>query len=384
VFNAEGEAWRPQRKLSVAALAQRHLRQLYPHIKTVAERLRGRWLKMAEAGESLDVVEELKRFTVDVTMLIVFGYDANTVERSDDVIQRHLEVILPGVSRRIFALVPTWRYVRMPADRRLDRAVAALRAWLESLLQASRIRLAAEPERKERPSNFVEAMLSAVDEDGEPFSDDVIMSNLITMLLAGEDTTAFTLAWAVHELCDNLRWRLELRREADEVLGAVHVAADADCAGRLARANAVANEALRLRPAAPLLIMSANVDTALGEYLLPKGTGVALLSRLPALDGANFADPLAFRPERWLDPSSGPHDVSAHTPFGSGPRMCPGRSLALLEMKTCLAMLCKSFDVERVGDSKDVAERFGFTMSPSGLRVRLRAREAEKRAAQAL
>jgi cytochrome P450 len=130
--------------------------------------------------------------------------------------------------------------------------------------------------------------------------------------------------------------------------------------------------------------MSANVDTSLGEYLLPKGTGVALLSRLPALDGANFADPLAFRPERWLDPGPGPHDVSAHTPFGSGPRMCPGRSLALLEMKTCLAMLCKSFDVERVGDSKDVAERFGFTMSPSGLMVRLRARGAEKRAAQAV
>ena len=266
VFNAEGEAWRPQRKLSVAALAQRNFRLLYPRTKTVAERLRGRWLKMAEAGETLDVVDELKRFTVDVTMLIVFGYDANTVEQSDDVIQRQLEVILPGISRRIFAPVPTWRYVRMPADRRLDRAVAALRAWLETLLEASRIRLEAQPERKERPSNFVEAMLSAVDEDGEPFSADVIMSNLTTMLLAGEDTTAFTLAWAVHELCDNPSWSLELRREADEFLGAMPVAADVECAGRLARANAVAHEALRLRPVAPLSIMTANIDTALGEF----------------------------------------------------------------------------------------------------------------------
>jgi nitrite reductase/ring-hydroxylating ferredoxin subunit len=109
VFNAEGGAWRPQRKLSVAALAQRNLRQLYPCIAIVSERLRGRWSRMAASGETLDVIDELKRFTVDVTMLIVFGHDVNTVEQSGDVIQRHLEVILPAISRRIFALAPTWR-----------------------------------------------------------------------------------------------------------------------------------------------------------------------------------------------------------------------------------------------------------------------------------
>ena len=303
-------------------------------------------VNMAEAGENLDIVDELKRFTVDVTMLIVFGYDANTVEQSDDVIQRQLEVILPGISRRIFAPVPTWRYVRLPADRRLDRALLALRAWLESLLEASG-----------RPRGGARADAAAVrfrrsDALGgrrgrRTLLADVIMSNLITMLLAGEDTTAFTLAWAIHELCDNPSWSFELRREADGVLGAMPVAVDADCAGRLARANAVANEVLRLRPAAPFLIMSANVDTALGDYFIPQGTGIATLLRLAALDQAHFADPLAFRPERWLDDWSGAHEVSATSRSARGPRMCPGRSLALLEMKTCLAMLYRSFDVER-------------------------------------
>ena len=372
VFNAEGGAWRSQRKLSVAALAQHNLRQLYPRIRMVAERLKGRWSRMAASGETLDVVDELKRFTVDVTMLIVFGYDVNTVERSDDVIQRHLEVILPAISRRFFALFPTWRFVRAGRDRRLDRALQDLRAWLEKLLADSRNRLKAEPGLADRPSNFVEAMLSASDDGGRPFSDDVVMSNLITMLLGGEDTTAFTLAWAVHEVCETPRWALELSREAAAVLGAGAAPADADAANRLPVANAVANEALRLRPAGPINIMNANVDTTLGDFVIPKGVGVAVLSRPAAQEPTNFGDPLAFRPERWLGESVGPHNVKAYIPFGSGPRLCPGRSLALLEMKTLLATLYKNFEVERVGDASDVTELYGFTMSPAGLRVRLR------------
>ena len=87
----------PQRKLSVAALAQRNLRQLYPSIRTVAERMKIRWEKSAAGGDVLDVVEELKRFTVDVTMLVAFGQDANTVEQANDVIQRELEVIFPAI-----------------------------------------------------------------------------------------------------------------------------------------------------------------------------------------------------------------------------------------------------------------------------------------------
>ena len=374
VFNAEGEAWRPQRKLSVAALAQRNLRQLYPSIRMVSERMKRRWERHATDGEVLDVVDELKRFTVDVTMLIAFGHDANTIERADDVIQRELEVILPAISRRIFAIFPIWRYVPMPSDRRLNRAFATVRDWLDGLLSDVRVRLKAEPDRANKPSNFIEAMLTSVDEDGKPFSDDVIMSNLITMLLAGEDTTAFTLAWAVHQLCDYPQWASELRREADAVVGSENVAVDVDAANRLNRANAVANETMRLRPVAPLLVLDAKVDTTLGDLLLPKGTGVAVLPRPPALDQTNFVDPFVFRPERWLGDASGPHNVSTHLPFGSGPRMCPGRSLALLEMKTLLSMLYKNFDVERVGASKDVSELFGFTMSPAGLRVRLHSR----------
>jgi cytochrome P450 len=217
-------------------------------------------------------------------------------------------------------------------------------------------------------------MLASVDEEGKPFSDDVVMGNLLTMLLAGEDTTAFTLGWAIHQLCDNPKWVAEIRREADAVIGEAPVADTLETANRLSCASAVAYETMRLRPVAPVIVVEANVDTAIGGRLVPKGTRIASLLRPPATDPNNFADPLEFRPERWLGVRDGPHNVSAHTPFGSGPRLCPGRSLALIEMNALLSMLYKAFDVERVGDSQAVSERFGFTMSPAVLRVCLHSR----------
>ena len=131
---------------------------------------------------------------------------------------------------------------------------------------------------------------------------------------------------------------------------------------------------MRLRPVAPIAGLEANVDTTLGDFFVPKGTRFSVLLRPAAIDQENFIDPLAFRPERWLEGASGTHNASALIPFGSGPRMCPGRSLALLEMKTLLSTLYKNFELERVGASEDVSELFGFTMSPANLRVRLNAR----------
>src|SRR5262249_41036010 len=152
-----------------------------------------RWQRAADTGQTLDLADELKLFTVDVTTLLVFGHDANTLEKDGDVLQDKLELIFPALNRRINALVPYWRLVRLPADRKLDRALAEMHRWLQEVITAARARLASEPDRAEKPTNFIEAMLAARDE-GRPFSDEVIFGNALTMLLAGEDTTAYTLA----------------------------------------------------------------------------------------------------------------------------------------------------------------------------------------------
>jgi cytochrome P450 len=326
----------------------------------------------------LDVNEELKRFTVDVTTQLVFGHDMNTLERKDDdVIQRDLEQVFPALNRRLNALFPYWRYLKLPADRRLDRALASLRTWLDGRIQEARAQLEADPSRAERPTNFLESMLVSRDESGQPFSNDALFGNAMNMLLAGEDTTAYSLSWAIHYLCEEAAARDTLRAEVDRVLGEEHVPKAIEQVEALRYATAVANEAMRLRSIVPYLLFEPLRDVVVGDIAIPRGTGIAVLMRLPARNERHFTGADAFRPERWLgDARPFPkHDASVHVPFGSGPRICPGRSLALVEMRVVLATLYRSFDVERVGRASDVKEKSSFTMTPVGLRVRLRERE---------
>ena len=244
----------------------------------------------------------------------------------------------------------------------------------------AKARLASDPSLAERPRNFLEAMLTARDENGNAFDDEAIFGNAMTMLLAGEDTTAYTLAWCVHHLLDAPEDVAALRAELDDVLGQALVPPSIDAANRLAYASGVANETMRLRPVAPIFFMEATADTVVGEVEIPAGMVAVLMIGPPAVSIANFDAPDEFRPSRWLDdrPARGPHDASAHQPFGSGPRMCPGRALALLEMKLALATIYQSFEVERVGSSSDVREELSFTMMPVGLKVKLRPRQPSK------
>lgn len=375
VFSAEGVDWRPLRRLTMEALSPAHLRSFFPALRRVAERLRRRWSRSAAEGRAVDLLEDLKRFTVDVTMQLAFGHDLDTLQQEgDDVLQRRLELVFPGLNRRLFATVPLWRVVKVRAERRLEDALGEVFALLRGLLVATRARLAAEPTRAAHPATFLEAMACARDEAGRPYGDAQILGNALQILLAGEDTTALTLTWAAHELCDAPAALAALQAEADAVLGDATAPTDFEAAGRLAVAGAVASETMRLRPVAPLFFMETNVATVLGDVALPARQRLCLLTRPPAASAERFGEPEAFRPERWLGAAPGAHDASAVLPFGSGPRLCPGRSLALLEMRVVLATLARSFGLERAGPRAAVEERFAFTMGPRGLRVRLRER----------
>ncbi|MDC8760655.1 cytochrome P450 [Janthinobacterium fluminis] len=374
LFLAEGADWRNQRRMVMQGFAPAAIRAYFPALVTVALRLQRRWEAAAAGGRSIDLSEDLKRYTVDIIAGLAFGTEVNTIDSGEDVIQRHLDVMLPAVARRSLALFPYWRYVRLPADRRLERSAAGLTAAVADLVGQARRRMQAEPARRARPANLLEAMLAAADQEGSGVDDDTVGGNVATMLLAGEDTTANTIAWMLYLLHCHPQ---ALRKAQDEVR---RVAPDpaAFCVEQmdaLEYLGACASEAMRLKPVAPYLPLEALRDSVVGDVAVPAGTTLWCVMRKDSVADTHVQDGAAFDPQRWLRKDEvGPPDKHLSLPFGAGPRTCPGRYLALLEMKIVVAMLLARFELAGVDtpDGREARELMGFVMSPVGLRMRLR------------
>jgi cytochrome P450/nitrite reductase/ring-hydroxylating ferredoxin subunit len=378
VFSAEGAEWRPQRKLAMGALDHRHLAAFFSTLREVAERLRRRWEQAADSGRVIDVQGEMMRFTVDVTTQLAFSHATDTINDQHSDLLDDIDPVFPGVSRRLNAPFPYWRLVKLPRDRRLERSLANVRRWLEAIIAKTRQELRADPARAEDPRNFLEAMLSSKDAEGRPFSNAVVFGNAMTMLLAGEDTTANTLAWAVHFLLDAPEELATLRASIDRVLGDDLVPADMTATKALDEIEAIANETMRIKPVAPLMFFENVPPVTLGDLRLEPGSALCMLTRVAGMDPLRVDEPEAFRPARWRDGRLAAEMMRAgvFVPFGSGPRICPGRSLALIEIRVVLATLLRSFDLERVGRAEDVGEDFDFTLTPTNLRARLHRRTA--------
>lgn len=380
VFAAEGESWLPQRKLVMQSLAPTQLRGYFDAMATITQRLHKRWVAAAERGEVIEVREELMRYTVDVTTRLAFGEDPNTLEDSGDVIQKHLGVIFPMIMSRINSPLRYWRWFKLPRDRALDRSLAAVREHIAQLIDRARARMRSNPGAP--PANLLEALLAVRDGPDSPFSDDDVVANVQTILLGGEDTTAISLAWAMPYLAADDALQQRLHGIACQVLGDATVCPDHDSVRRLDAFEAVVSESLRFRPTVALFFLQPNEDTQVADIAVPRGTQVWLLLRPEMLDERNFGDAAAFRPERWErdhDKAAGggcplAHNARAHLQFGTGPRVCPGRHLALVEMRLVLSMLMRSFRVELACAPQELREVLAFTMMPERMPVRLHLR----------
>lgn len=372
VFMAEGAAWRDQRRMVMAALAPHAVKAYFPSLVAVALRLQQRWRQAARDGSVIDLAEDLKRYSTDIVAGLAFGTEVNTIDGGEDVIQRHMDVVLPAVARRSIALFPYWRYIKLPQDRQLDVHLLALNQAIDQLIAAARARLAAQPARRERPANLLEAMICAADEGGSGVTDAAVAGNVTTMLLAGEDTTSNTLAWMFYLLQRNPdamhKAREEIMRIAPDAQAFTIEQMDA-----LDYLDACAQEAMRLKPVAPFIPLEALRDSVIGDVRVPKGGLVWCVMRNDSVAESHVADAAAFQPERWLQRGEGAINKHVSMPFGAGLRTCPGRYLALLEIKIAAAMLLSSFHIQSIdtADGQPPEELMAFTMSPIGLRMKL-------------
>lgn len=378
VFSANGEAWRRQRPVVLAGLDPAHVRAFLPAIQEVTHTLRARWMRCAQAGTPIDLLGDLMRYTVDVTTALAFGRNLDTLKsETDDVIQKHLNHILPELFKRILAPVDFYRW----ADWKTQGHVKALRKAVDEFVMHARGQLHADPALRERPRNLIQAMLAANEREDAKLSNEEVAGNVLTMLLAGEDTTANTLAWLTWLLHRNPDACERARAEVLEVLAGAPVASSVEQLSNLRVLEACAQEAMRLKPVAPIMINEAAQDTVVDGVAIPKGALVLCMMRAAGVSAEHFPAPLEFDPTRWLEGHAAAAGLSSPKrvvmPFGAGPRMCPGRYLALAEIKMVASMLLASFELEEVAceGGAEPPERLALTMSPVGLRMRLRPRE---------
>jgi cytochrome P450 len=367
VFSAEGEEWRRQRKLVMQALTPEVINRFHPTLAAMTGRLRRRWLAAAEAGRPLRLLRDLKAFALDVIIGMAMGQDQDMLEHEDNPLQQDIEFIFGQVARRVVAPVTYWRKVKLPVDRATDAAGLRIRAAVDGFIADARARMAANPSLRERPGNLLEAMLVARDRPGSGISDGVVQANAINMVFAGEDTTANTIAWLLYLLSRAPQAAARLAAEADAEPGLEH----------MPYLEACVQEAMRLKPVAPIMGAEAAKDARLDGVLVPAGVVVFMLLRHSFTLEVPLADGAAFRPERWLDPSmKEKFDDPGRkmVPFGGGPRFCPGRYLAMCEIRMVMSMLARSFTIHAVPDAPPVEELFTFTMTPSALPVLLRPR----------
>lgn len=373
LFTAEGEVWQRQRRLVMRALTPEQVRRSFPIIRSVTERLHGKWLAEARAGRVSDLGTDFRRFAVDVATWMSMGQDIDTLSHPDHPLQSDVDLWFSLIGRRMVSPIKWWKIVKLPIDRRGDAAMARLQALIEELIAQGRETLEREPGLRERPANVLQALIAARDEPGSGFTDDDVRGNVLTFLFAGEDTAASVMGWLVHLLATTPRALAAATDEADRLLGARPMIEAFDEVGRFDYMEAAVTESMRLKPIAPLLMATALRDVEIAGLRVPRCRTMVLALRQASRRAPAFVDQDVFEPDRWLAAASAAPGLDdpkrAMFPFGAGPRLCPGRYLAMVMITTAVSMAVRNFSIAfEPGCGR---ERLAFTMAPESLRARL-------------
>jgi cytochrome P450 len=375
LFTAEGEDWRRQRKLVMRALTPEVIHNFFPTLTMLTERLRARWDAAIAAGKPVDVLRDLKAYTLDVTIGLAMGQDINTLELEEHPLQRDIEFLFKRVAKRLTSPFAYWRVglLKRADDHEATAAAARIQRAIFGFIAEARKNIERNPALRQKPSNMLEALIIARDEPDSGLTDEAVVGNAITMVFAGEDTTSNTAAWLIDFLSMHPQAAARMAEEAGQVLGADAVLSDYHLLDRLQYIDAATREAMRLKPVAPLMAAESNEDAVVGDLAVPAGTVIFLLLRHASERGCELAQPERFLPERWLEAAGGSGDDPGRKqfPFGGGPRFCPGRYLAMAEIKMAMSMLVKNFALVREPGAPQAEERFTFTMTPDSLPVRL-------------
>ena len=340
LLTSEGQDWMRQRRLMQPAFYRERVARIGDGVIEATLDMAERWGSNVRTGEPLDVAAEMGSLTLRITTRALFSVDIS--QEADSLGHR----IAEGLGHLISPDTP--EFVRGRAG--VEETVSAI---IE--------------ERRNDDAEYADllAMLFAArDQDtGEAMSDDEVRDQVITLMLAGYETTANALSWTWYLLSQNPRPMAVLAEEVQAILGG-RVATVGDLP-RLAYNRMVLDESMRLYPPAWILGRRALADDRLGDQVIPAGSVVALCPYTMHRNPAFWDEPEEFRPERFTRDHAAARPPFAYFPFGGGPRLCIGHNFALLESQLITATLAQRFRVELVPGHPVLPER-RFVLRPRG------------------
>jgi cytochrome P450 len=329
MFDLPHERWLPRRRALQPVFTKHHVRAFGGDMFRAADTVAASW---AEGGD-IDLDAECRRLTLRALGRSVLGLD---LDEYADAVAEPIRVALTYIADRAMRPVRAPRWLPTPARRRARAAAADLHQLAADILQACR----ADPTVR---APLVHALIAATDPaTGQGLSDDEICAELIVFLVAGHDTTATTLAYALWSLG---RYRELQQRVVAEVTDLGDRDLTPDDVPRLSYTVAVVHEALRLCPPGAAIGREAMQDIAVDGYRIARGTtliaGVYAVHRDPRL----WENPLRFDPDRFSAPNSATRNRWQYLPFGAGPRSCIGDHFAMLEVTLALATILRRTDI---------------------------------------
>jgi cytochrome P450 len=334
LLNSQDERWLRQRRFIQPLFTRRRIAGYADAMADEAQRIVAAWRPPAADGREIDVHEEMSRLTLRVVGRLLFGAD---VEDAVPVIRYAFPILGDHARRRAHSAIRVPHAWPTPANRRAAGAQAALRGVCDGLIARRR----AAP--GEGAGDDLLTLLVAARDGDERLDDAEIRDQILIFLLAGHDTTAIALTFALFLLGRHPEAQRRLQDEVDAVVGeGMPTAADVES---LPYTAMVLKEAMRLYPPAPALgRRTANGDVVDG-FALPAGADVVLSSWVTHRHPAFWPEPERFDPERFAPEREAGRHRHAWFPFGAGPRACIGQYFSMLEAAIALAMIVRAYDV---------------------------------------
>lgn len=326
---SQGDLWKTQRRMMQPAFRKPVVQHLAPLIEQVTRCHTAAW----QTGQTIDVVEMTSRATLDFVLNSIFGNDLEKLERRPDGNPFNL-VAQEGERNLLFA-----------------RQFRALASIVQALVDERRA-------QGTQADDFLAALMDATDRDGTPMSDRQLVDEVLTLIVAGHETTASALSWTWILLAQDIESQQRVCDEADRVSGDITT-----WPGQLVYTRAVLNEAMRLYPPGWMLARRAVADHRMGAYAIPEGADILISPYVIHRHAGYWQNPHDFDPDRFLtmDPAAEP----AFIPFSSGPRNCIGEHLAMLEMILHVTLVAKDFTLSLpAGAGVDMEAKINLRPAP--------------------